>query len=80
MNSNLGVMAGAERPPDILKFESNECRAFACSISANYALALAEREMIGVFSPRFDVHFFAANASVNSPLHCQVLDGQREQL
>ena len=38
------------------------------------------RGMARVSAARFGVHFFAANAIVNSPLHCWALDGECERL
>jgi hypothetical protein len=40
----------------------------------------AKRAMTRVSDARFGVHFFAANAIINSPLHCWVLDGERARL
>jgi len=40
----------------------------------------AERGLARVSAACFDVHFYARNAIVNSPLHCWALDGECERL
>lgn len=40
----------------------------------------AERGRTRVSDTRFAVHFFAANAIINSALHCWALDAKRERL
>jgi len=67
----------------LIPYQTIRIKQFVCSNMFQNPKLCAERNehgMAGVSAARFAVHCFAANASLNSPLHCSVLDGARARL